>query len=259
MRRIGTFLAIVSLLLLALPLATQEQPGTVARVFFVKPKAGMVQQFEEALKRHQNWHRQQNDTWDWDTWQIESGERFGQYVIGTFGHSWEDFDAKAEFAVADRADALANHGQFAESVNSGFYLFRADVSRPPEGEWPDALAWVVYVHLNIGREAEFNYQMKRVTEAINKTSWPRRYLWFELISGGEHPTLVRVHLYSNWAGFKPPEKSFPAMLEEAYGRQGAEAHLDLDRKAVHCVRTEIMRYRPDLSYFPPAPAPPPKK
>ncbi len=111
MRRTGIFLVVLSLLLLALPVLAQDEPGNLSRAFFVKPKPGMEQQFEAAYKQHIAWHRQQSDTWAWHTWQYETGDRFGQYAVWTAGHHWEDFDAHAEFSAADTADYMANVAQ----------------------------------------------------------------------------------------------------------------------------------------------------
>jgi len=97
-----------ALLLVALAVFTpttsvsaQEEAGDIARAFVVKAKPGMEQKFEEAYKKHIAWHEQQNDDWTWDTWQFQTGERFGQYMIRTEDHHWQDFDATADFQVAD--------------------------------------------------------------------------------------------------------------------------------------------------------------
>ena len=92
MRRTEIFLVVLSLLLLALPVVSQEEPGPITRVFVDKAKTGMEQQYEEAVKQHIAWHREQGDTWSWEVRRIESGENFGQYLWITRGHRWEDFD-----------------------------------------------------------------------------------------------------------------------------------------------------------------------
>jgi len=253
MRRTGFFLALVSVLLLALPAVAQEEPGVISQVYVVKPKAGMTQQFEEALKQHRDWLRQQNETWTWRVWQTVAGEDLGQYVIGSSGHRFEDFDAHAELAQANRARWIANVAQYVESISGSLRVYRADISRPPERGAPISLIWVSEIHLHVGTEDTFNYAAKKIDEAIEKTNWPVHYSWSQVIAGGPTPKFILVEPSENWAGFKGPEKRFRVMLEEAYGREEAEALLKLFREITKSETSRISSYRPDLSYVPAGP------
>ena len=69
---------VLSLLMLASPVVAQDGPATVSRSFTVTVRVGHDQQFEEAWKQHIDWHRQQNDSWTWNTWMIVSGTPLGQ-------------------------------------------------------------------------------------------------------------------------------------------------------------------------------------
>ena len=250
MRRTGVFLVVLSLLLLALPALAQDEPGNLTRAFFVKPKPGMEQQFEAAYKQHIAWHRQQNDTWAWYTWQYETGDRLGQYAVWTPAHHWEDFDAHAEFSAADTADFFAGAGQYVESVSSTFSRVLPKVSRWPEGGGMPAFYEELTFRLRYGGDREFNYAIKKINEAINKSDWPVHYGWYTTVSGGKLGTYTLVLPHKNWADFKDPEKPFAAMLEEVYGRVGAEKLLKVLTKAVRSESSQILRFRPDLSYIP---------
>ncbi len=250
MRRTGMFLVVLSLLLLALPVLAQDEPGTLARGFFLTIKPGMTQQFEEAYKQHIAWHRQQNDTWTWHTWQYETGAQLGQYVVRTPGHHWEDFDAHAEFNAADAADFFAGPGQYVGSASSVFSRLLPKVSRWPEGDAIPAFVEVLTFRLRYGSGREFNYAIKKVTEAINKSDWPVHYAWLTTLRGGEFGTYILVLPHENWADFKEPEKPFEAMLEEVYGRVEADKVLKAFTKAVRSESSQIARFRPDLSYMP---------
>ncbi len=250
MRRTGVFLVVLSLLLLALPALAQDEPGNLARAFFVKPKPGMEQQFEEAYKQHIAWHRQQNDTWAWHTWQYETGDRLGQYAVWTAGHHWEDFDAHAEFSAADTADYMANVAQYVGSVTGTFSRVLPEVSRWPEGEGVPAFINVLTFRLRYGGDREFNYAIKKVTEAINKSDWPVHYGWMAMVSGVELGTYILVFPHENWADFKEPDKPLWAMLEGVYGRVGAEKLRKAFSKTVLSGSSEILSFRADLSYTP---------
>ena len=250
MHRIAVSFVVVSVLLLALPAMAQDEPGTLARAFFLTIKPGMTQQFEEAYKQHIAWHRQQNDTWEWHTWQYETGERLGQYLVRTPGHHWEDFDAQAEFSAADTADFSAGAGQYVSSTSSTFSRLLPKVSRWPEGDAMPAFVEVLTFRLRYGASREFNYAIKKINEAINKSDWPVHYAWLTTVSGGQLGTYILVLPHKNWADFKDPEKSFPAMLEEVYGRVEAGKVLKALTKSVLSESSQIARFRPDLSYIP---------
>lgn len=251
MRRKGIVVAMLLAGLLALPAATQEKPGAVARVYTMKIKPGMGKQFEEGRKRHVDWHRKQKDSWRWSASQVVTGERTGQYIFGTFDHAWKDFDLPSDFAAADGADAGVNMDPYVESESNGFYLYLPDISLPIEGE--ARYYQLASLRLNMGTEEEFIYVMGKIREAIAKTKWLPAYEVYALVNGGEHPNFVIVLPRANWAAFEPPAKTFEKMFEDAYGREEADALLRRFYHAVRSERTEIVENRPDLAYQP-APA-----
>jgi len=254
MRRIGLLLAPLALLLV-LPALAQQEMATVGRVFFIKPKAGMQQQYEAAYKKHLAWHKTQNDTWSWFTWEYETGDRIGQYITGTFDHSWADFDAHAKMDEADNADYQTNAGASVDSLSGIIVAGLPNLSNPPAGATgPAALATVYTMHLNFGHDREWANALNKITQALKKANWGGAFEWYVLVNGAEHPTYYLVLPRANWAGFAPPPKPFPVVLEEAVGRTEAEAVMRTLDKALHCERSELIRLRPDLSYTPPPPA-----
>jgi hypothetical protein len=245
----GRFLFIVGLVcLLALPLLAQEKPGNVAGAWYMRPKPGMQQQFEQALKRHMEWHKQQKDTWAINVAAAVVGDCPGLYEIAVGGHHWKDFDGRAKFDEADNADFYANVAQYVDLVGSSIWVHHPELSRPMAGEAP----FVEYVeeHLNLGGESDYLLVLRKVREAIQKADWPVYYNVYELFDGGEHPTYGLVFPHKNWADFEPPEQTLRDVLEKAYGREEADALLKSFFKAVHRVKSEVWVSRPDLSYVP---------
>ena len=246
------FVAVVSALLLAVPAAPQMMSdGNVVKVYFVKAKWGMEKQWEEAFKKHIAFHKAQGDKWTWIAWQAITGPGYGTYGVGTFGHNWEDFDTPSINPEADEADYRASVLQFTESVTPSFWLLLKDVSHPTETEVP--MSEVLTFELHYGKVPEFNYLIKKFTDAIVKTQWAVNYEWYALVNGGEMPTYVLVIPHANYASFKQPAKPFPVMLEEAYGRQEAEALLERLNKCVKEEQSELIRERSDLGYTPAMP------
>lgn len=254
MRNGVVFLLAALLVLAALPLAAQQDQANVSRAFWVKPKPGMAQEFEKAAKAHLDWHRQQKDTWTWTTLQFETGERLGQFIVVTQGHRWEEFDARAEFDKADVENWAATVGPHVESTSSVFSVARLDVSRPLADPTPPAMTLAIYFHVKPGTDADFNYCMRKFHEAIGKTNWPGNYTWLQRVAGTDVPQYVLVLPRKNWAAFKPGEKRFDQMLEEAFGAQEARELLEKFGATVRYETAEILRHRPDLSYQAPAAA-----
>ena len=242
-------------LLSAVPIRAQVQPKTVGEVLSLAAKPGTAPDFEAGIKRHMQWHRQQNDTWGWIVWEIVSGERMGQYVVGSFGHDWKDFDDRESFEKEDMANAMSSFGPYIQSFNGGFYAVRPDLSLTPPspGGQPSAMATVTTVLLKPGSSLESEEAIKEINAAIKKSNWPAKpSAWYQLLNGGEGPTLVMVTAREKWADFQPPEKEFGQMLGESYGKMGAENLLQKFYGNVRSARSEIIRFRPDLSYIPAA-------
>ncbi len=252
--RISRMFLSLAALALALPALAQQKPN-VGRVFVVRPKPGMTQQFEEGRKRHNEFHRKQNDTWAWQTFQVETGEAMGSYVTVTFGHTWQDFDTwEAKMGPADAADAGTNMGPYIAGETNGFWVYLGDFSRPPESTQPRKMSEVFHFMVNPDAEEKFVYAIRKIHEAIGKTNWQphQPYAWYGLANGGETPHFVLVLPHNSWAEMAEPEVSFDAMIEKAFGREEAEPLLRSLSETIRHQWTETLLYRSDLSYVPAA-------
>jgi len=231
------------------PSALAQSQGNLAQLFYNKVKPGAQAQYEAARKRHADWHKAKGDAWAWLTWEVMTGDNTGTYVVGTFDHAFKDFDGKDEFQAADGADSAMNMGPFLESSTQALYLHRLDMSAPMAGA-PAKLAQVVRFQLAPDRVNDFVEGVKKVAEAAKKTEYPMRPQWFQLFSGGMGPEFVLVYGRNSWEEMQPPEKTLDAMMEEALGRTTGPATLASLRRAVRYTYTEVLAFRPDLSYVP---------
>jgi hypothetical protein len=248
MKRTWVALAAVSPLLLASATSAQAPAGNVGQIFVNKVKSGTQEQYERARKRHMEWHKKKGDNWEWLTWEIVTGDRNGQYIVGSFNHSFKDFDGREQFEAEDAADAAANMGPFEESSVQSLYLFRADLSMPPSGPGPAKFSQITHFYLKPEGVTDFTEAVKKVAEAAKKTNYPIHPLWYQLFNGGEGPAFVLVSPRNTWAEFQPPDKTLDAMVEEALGKVPGAAALSSLRKAVHYTYSETAHFRPDLSY-----------
>lgn len=241
--------AVVSMLLTFA--AAAQEPGPVAKIYLIKVKPGMEQQFEEAYKQHLEWHRSQNDTWTWDGWQYESGERFGQYVVVTPGHHWSDFDERGEMEQADSADAQKRLTPLIESLTVWWSLARPDLSRfnPEDDMSSTRLARVTEYHVKPGKDYEFVSVVRKANEALSQANWGGPVLWTQDLTG-EGGVYSSVQMLPNWAALAPPEKSLFEALEAELGHAETSHMVETFLSCIEGSEAHLVRYRPDLSYQP---------
>lgn len=251
MRKLVVLLVGVFALGLAGPVAAQQQPDEVTRVYFVTPKTGMELQFEEAVKKHADWHRQRKDPWRWDVRFTETGRRTGEYVLLAGGHQWKDFDNPP---VPDKDDAehfLTTVGQYVASWSSSIIVRRSDLSRAEAGMPLPALTTVVYFHLKYGQTAKFVNAQRQIREALDKTNAPIRTTWSQLASTGVNATFIVSVPRDNWAAFEgmggPSQRE---RVEQTFGRAAADAIYQALEESVAYTEAKITMARPDLSYIP---------
>lgn len=245
-------IGIEGLLLALFPLgmsvaAHQRQASLAARIVVIKPKEGMQKQFEEGYKRHLEWHRRNKDTWTWYGWQIIAGDRLGYFMDGTFGHRWEDFDAPVSPAE-DAADNAANVTPYADFLSLGHYALRPDISRGSllEDRMPSPFLELLSYHIRPGREAEFEALVRKSNGARARISPSARYTWYQLINGGEQSTYILLLPLNKLSELQFSQKLVAGFLGESNTSKNARRA----DSVVGEVRSETLRYRADMSYFP---------
>ena len=96
-------------------------------------------------------------------------------------------------------------------------------------------------------------QERKLREAIEKTKAPIDASWFSLDEGGQSGTWIVVISHKTWASFDDPAvKSPPEIVREAFGPNEGQAIVQQVENATGGFFTsEVVEFRPDLSYFPP--------
>lgn len=245
-----TVCLILGTAVLSLPLLAQpEPPGAIAKIYTLKPKPGMEDAFEKAYKQHLQWHRDQNDTWNWDAWQYESGDRLGQYAIVTSGHQWADFDNRGEMGRADEADANQRLRPLLESVTADWSLAHYQMSRLPAGMPQAQVVRVTEYHLHPGKDLDFAAAISKANEALTKANWGQPVLWTQALTGTTG-VFSAVEFHENWAGLQPAETSVLQALEEVLGHAETSRLAETFWSCQKSSQSYILRYRADLSYSP---------
>ena len=206
-----------------------------ARMVAIKPREGQDVQFERGYKRHLEWHRANKDTWRWYGWSVISGERQGYFIDGSFGHAWSDFDAPVAPPAGDRADNELNVGPFAHFLSVASYVLLPELSSSSalEAGSPTPLLHTRYYRRYPGKDADFERALLNMHRAYAKSAHPRAYTWYKLADGGEHPAYLLMLPLMHWEDMQGIDQQFGTM------------------DGVREVRSEMLRYRADMSYLPP--------
>jgi hypothetical protein len=244
--------SLMSVLLVACFMVAQEKPGTIAALEFQKPKNGMVPQYEAGRKQKAAWHKQQNDPLPLFVWQVLTGEDTGTYIVGRLGQHWADFDKPAIPDETDLAEFQKVVGNYVESVNARYYEYMPKISNPTNSNMPSKFSEILTFHVRYGKNSDFRSAIGRINEAAQKTKWPVNFYWYELAEGGTDGTYVLSLPRNNWADFedKPDVKPFREMLKEAFGQSEADSIVDRIDGSVTKETSEIIQFRPELSYLP---------
>ncbi len=251
MRLMKLTAGISALLLAAISVAAQGQPAEVAALEFQTPKSGMVKQYEEGRKQKVEWHKQQKDTQALYVFETLTGERTGTYLVGRLGIHWADMDHPT---VTDADDLAEYQKAIAGSVDklvSADYEYMPKVSNPPTeriGKYTD----VITFHIRYGKGDDFRSAVARVHEAREQMKSPWHYNWYHLVSGGPGGTYVLTIEHANWASFEddPAIKPLREDLRAAFGEQEATSVIERLNSSIESTYSEIIQFRPDLSYIP---------
>lgn len=230
----------------------QEKPGTIASLQYQTPKNGMVKQYEDGRKQKAEWHKQQKDPLPLMVWETMTGDHTGTYIVGRLGQHWSDFDKPPIPEQVDLDEFNKVVGTYVQSVVTRYYELLPKDSKPPDSAAISKLAEIITFRVRPGKGDAFRSAVDRATEAIEKTKWPTHFFWYVLANGGSSGTYVLVLPHANWADFedKPGMKPFPEMLKEAFGPAEADSITKRFDASIESETSEIVQFRPDLSYLP---------
>jgi hypothetical protein len=242
----------LAMLFTTFSVVAQQQPGTVAALEFQKPKNGMVTQYQAGRKQKAQWHQQQKDPLPLLVWETLTGDSTGTYIVGRLGQHWADFDKPPVPDQADLDEFNKVVGNYVESIVARYYEYLPKVSSPSSATMPSKFAEIVTFHLRYGKGSDFRSAIARVNDAAQKTKWPINYEWYVLASGASVGTYVLVLPRASWADFedKPDVKPFRDMIKEAFGQAEADSIVARIDASVQNETTEIIQFRPELSYLP---------
>ena len=242
-----TVLATASLLCtVALPGAAQGQTENIAQSYVHTVQPEMIAQFEEAVKRHVQWRKQNNDPWEWVWYQIVNGDGLGRYMVRSGNHRWADLDAR--HAWEDRVGAprhfLATVGPYFESEDSSISQLDGALSRPLDDY--SAISLFAVTEFDVRLPGQFREAITKIGEGLDRGNWERPYLWQMTANGGAIDARLVIPA-ENWAALSPPDRTLPALMAEVYGEQEARVLIEQLARSVRSQNSYTLKVRRDLS------------
>ena len=237
-------------LLLTSSLGWAQGADSVCEVNVSIPKPGAHADFENARKKHNEFHRGEKDKNTIAVWQITTGHSSGSYLTTVCGLSWKSLDGLDAFDKRDGADIDRTLRPTLAHSERSYYVLRPELSMTPEtaGAPPKMISIVHYFVKPSGLTA-FTESIKRINSAMKESRYPAKpSRWYVLANGGEGPHYVVVGDRMSWADMQPPEQTMVEMLKQAYGND--DKTMQTLRDAVDHTISELAEFRPDLSYMP---------
>lgn len=212
----------------------------------------MEARFDEAYRRHLEWHRQVKDPLPWYGWYVTTGERLGVFIDGSFGIRFAAFDQRVDPA-ADGADFAQTAGEFAEALCRSVYRVRPELStaQPLEHHAPSASIEVTQVLVRPAGQQEFEHTLALLREAMSAAEKPPSYTWYQLVAGGEQPSYLLMVARGRWADYDTSPVAGIDLLAGALIEEDRRGEiLTAIERSVMRTSSETWTYRPDMSLVP---------
>jgi hypothetical protein len=181
-----------------------------------------------------------------------SGENTGTFLVGHFSQHWADYDKPVVTDEADLGEFQKVLGNYGDSITTRYYGFMPKGSNESGDQAPAKFFEITIYQVRYGKGSDFRSGIERVHEAAVKTKWPVNYGFYELVNGGTSGTYVLSIPHQSWADFedKPEVKPLRDMLKKAFGQAEADSIVERFDQSIERESSEIIQFRPDLSYLP---------
>ena len=213
-------------------------------------KIGMNQEFEQALKAHLDWRRENGESWVWGVYQVANGDNMGDYILRSGFHTWADFDDYNEFLTRAAAHFFKMAGPY---INS----FRGVITRVDDQNllWPEDnssvnLIQVFQYRVKIGKTRDLTEVISKVHQALVQQNWPLHYSWEWNANGGEGIVAMLILPFSSWESMQEPENPMESVLEQVYGKEQSQALFAGFADSVESVESRVFVVRRDLALIP---------
>lgn len=238
--------------LLGAPPALAAQEGTLGEIILVEVRSEHRRAFEAGTRTYFEEVRRQDTPHAWLVWEVITGENTGSYYVGSFDHTWADFD----MMPADPATMLESFEEnvrpHVESFRAGFWQRRADLSYETgmEDEAIPAFEQLYYIKPSMAGAFEWEELVGELVAAAEAADWQMGWGVFQLVNGGELPQYVIAIVGDSFADFAEPSPNMMEMLSQHVGQQRAMEIFQRLGEVTDWEKSEMIAWREDLSYIP---------
>ena len=223
------------------------QSKNLAKVYYVKVKAGESGAFQTALKQHAQWRMDNGDPWSWNIYQVINGKNMGDFIIRSGGHSWADFDSYQDFNAKGSAEFGKNVSPYIESITSNINAMdTTNVNWYPNNDEVNLVQVYAY-KLKPGQGTAFYKAISEYGKAIKKENRKDYYGLIWSVNGGSELVAELVFPYKNWAEMEGPKEQWRDFTKRVLGEEKAKMVHDEFTNSYSDVYGFIVQLRRDLS------------
>ncbi len=228
MKQVVSILRLLSVAVLLVPFAAGadghegDERGELTDVWFVVPKQGMEQQFEEAARAHMAYRAEQGDSRSWQAYRAVVGDKVNVIQWRYCCFDWADQDA---YLVDEQEKGLGAHWNENVHPYVDHYHHYLDKNDWEHSYWPTGedvetgpyygvTSWTWKMGSGPGPDEA----RKKLSKAALDAGWGEagnEWLWLQQIGG--KPTIRIVTTHADYAGMAPPEPSFFEVMSEYMG------------------------------------------
>jgi len=236
---------------------TQDEERMFVMVTYVTIKQGMEQAFMATVADHLEWHKSTNDTHYFNSAQVITGPRTGQFVWSAGPMTGAMLDEYSVFLETDMEDWSGRGGmQYVDGTETHIYATLPGLGNPPP---PGHQATMVNIFEIDVEFVELNTFMQAVTQldALEaQIGYADYHVWTEVVSGDSFTKRHYVQWVDGWADM--PELDMPGrdparQAELATAAGGEEAYAELVENLSRGVKTatvHTIQNLPHLSFLP---------
>ena len=247
MRKIylAAWVAIVGLLITGPSFA--DDPPTLAKMWKITPKPGMSDALKSALKVHAGFRTENGDPWNWNMYQLVTGEMDGSWCIRSPGHTWAEMDSYQDDDFSEKALTHWN-----ATVSQFVAGYEASISRlvPEISNWPEGATytyyWVFTYHVRPGKNEAFKAAAQAITDVLKAEEWDEIWAFTEGMTG-DSKTFSLVRGEDGYAGFAGPGTTAFDAVAAAKGQEAATAMWTAFTDTFKRVESQIYRREADMS------------
>ncbi len=224
---------------------SQENP-TIMRGGYDKVLKGKDKVFQKNVAAHvEKWHGV--GQWNQYGWRVETGPRTGQYLIGTFGHYWKDFDERVTTKKHDNDwERITNTyvNQNNEYTGSTFWNLLPEVSYNSKSS-PKIAVTFYYCKANVFQS--MLGIMGKLKQANEQAEIDVSYNVYQKEAGGPNDVIAVVIQMGGYADMAPVSPSIKDRYIAAFGEEVWQGDYTTWTNGLKWSETEIMTLIPEMS------------